>query len=117
MEPTPEIGGAREASRLHVAVLHEDLSAGVRARQVIQEVARRINLELDFDLTLWRFDLLARPDLLPLAQTAALFPSRRCRRARPSACNGKLQEPSARRRNVFLKSQSAICRAVETSTR
>ena len=51
---------------MHVAVLYEAFSTGLRARQVIQEVARLIDFELDFDLTLWRFDLLPQPDLLPL---------------------------------------------------
>ncbi len=59
------VGGER--LRGHATVLYEDFSTGLRARQTFEEVARQAGCELDFELALWRFDLLLEPKLFKQA--------------------------------------------------
>ena len=59
---------AREARPgLDVLLMYEDLSTGLRARRLLDEVVTSLNLEVDFQANLWRFDLLGEPGLLELA--------------------------------------------------
>jgi hypothetical protein len=63
---------AREARPgLDVLLMYEDLSTGLRARRLLDEVVTSLNLEVDFQANLWRFDLLGEPALLELAADEA----------------------------------------------
>lgn len=54
---------------LDVLLLYEDFSTGLRARQTLTQVAEALDLPMDFQVELWRLDLLREPILL--AQAAA----------------------------------------------
>jgi hypothetical protein len=63
---------AREARPgLDVLLMYEDLSTGLRARRLLDGVVTSLNLEVDFQANLWRFDLLGEPALLELAADEA----------------------------------------------
>jgi hypothetical protein len=63
------VGEAR--ARLHVLLAYEDFSTGLRARQAFEPVARQIEVDADFNVTLWNFDLLREPVLIERAATEA----------------------------------------------
>jgi len=52
-------------------LMYEDLSTGLRARRLLDGVVTSLNLEVDFQANLWRFDLLGEPALLELAADEA----------------------------------------------
>jgi hypothetical protein len=60
-----------EKPGLDVLLMYEDLSTGLRARRLLHEVMNSLNLEVDFQANLWRFDLLGEPALLELAADEA----------------------------------------------
>lgn len=55
-----------------VLLVYEDFSTGLRARQVFEQVARQLELEADFNVDLWKFDLLREPALLEWAANEAV---------------------------------------------
>ncbi len=57
--------------KLSVLLVYEDLSTGLRARRAFEETARRLASEADFNVDLWKFDLLREPVLLQWATKAA----------------------------------------------
>lgn len=63
------VGEAR--ARLHVVLVYEDFSTGLRARQAFQPVARQLEVDADINVGLWNFDLLREPALLERAATEA----------------------------------------------
>lgn len=59
-----ELGITAEATRSFTVLLaYEDLRAGVRARQAFEHVASKLELEVDYKVDLWKFDLLRDPAL------------------------------------------------------
>ena len=60
-----------EKPGLDVPLMYEDLSMGLRARRLFDEVMNSLILEVDFQANLWRFDLLGEPALLQLAADEA----------------------------------------------
>jgi hypothetical protein len=56
---------------VEVLLVYEDLSTGLRAREAFERVARQLELEADFEVELWKFDLLREPALLELAANDA----------------------------------------------
>ena len=62
-------GAARD--RLNVLLVYEDLSTGLRARWVFEQTAGQLEVEADFNVDLWKFDLLREPALLQRAATEA----------------------------------------------
>lgn len=52
-----------EPLKLDVLLMHEDLSAGLRGKQMIDQVAARLGEKAEFGVRLWRFDLLDEPML------------------------------------------------------
>jgi len=67
----PGCGDRALASALKVLLLYEDLTTGLQARQLLEGIASRLDLEADLDLRLWRFDLLREPALLERAVSEA----------------------------------------------
>ena len=61
--------GAME--RLDVLLVYEDFSTGLQARKAFEQVARQLELEGDFNVDLWRLDLLREPALLERAANKA----------------------------------------------
>jgi len=55
--------GNDDAMKLDVLLMHEDLSAGLRGKQMIDQVAARLGEKAEFGVRLWRFDLLDEPVL------------------------------------------------------
>jgi hypothetical protein len=49
--------------RLDVVLVYEDFSTGLRARQAFEQVVRQLEMEADFNVDLWEFDLLREPAL------------------------------------------------------
>ena len=47
-----------ETLRLKIVVIYEDPAAGLHARQVLDEMARRLAFDVSLDLTIWRMGLL-----------------------------------------------------------
>lgn len=52
---------------MEVLLVYEDLSTGLRAREAFEHVVGQLEMEADFDLKLWRFELLREPALLERA--------------------------------------------------
>jgi hypothetical protein len=57
------IHGTDDSLKLDVLLMHEDLSAGLRGKQMIDQVAARLGEKAEFGVRLWRFDLLDEPML------------------------------------------------------
>ncbi len=56
---------------LNVLLVYEDLSTGLRARRAFEATVRQPELETDFNVDLWRFDLFQEPALRRLAANEA----------------------------------------------
>jgi hypothetical protein len=56
---------------LDVMLVYEDFTTGLRARQAFEDVAHRLNLQADFHVNLWRFDILRDPPMLERAADEA----------------------------------------------
>lgn len=54
----PGVAGRGEKPQLRVTVIYEDLSTGLRAKRMFEQVGRLLDFEADFELTLWRADIL-----------------------------------------------------------
>jgi hypothetical protein len=54
---------AEAPSPLGVLLLYEDLTTGIRAKQLVDQLVEHVNLVVSFRLDLRRFDLLPVPDL------------------------------------------------------
>ena len=66
-----EVAVSRRMPQLDVLLVYEDFSAGLRARQALDRILRQLELEADFNVNLWRFDLLREPALLERAANEA----------------------------------------------
>jgi hypothetical protein len=56
---------------LSVLLVYEDLTTGLRARRAFEAAVQQPELEADFSVDLWRFDLLREPALLRMAANQA----------------------------------------------
>ena len=57
--------------KLDVLVVYEDLGTGLRARRALDQAAQRLEVEADFHVHLWKFELLRDPALFGQALTEA----------------------------------------------
>jgi hypothetical protein len=57
--------------RLNVMLIYEDFTTGLRARQAFEQIGCELDLDADFSVDLWKFDLLRQPALLERAATVA----------------------------------------------
>jgi len=71
IECGPRVVTGEEQLRLHVLVIYEDFRTGLQARRVLEEVARRLDFEVDLVLTLWRLDTLLEPEMFQQASAEA----------------------------------------------
>ena len=53
--------------QLEVLLMHEDLSAGLRAKQALDQVSRRLEPKAELRINLWNFDLVSDPAIQELA--------------------------------------------------
>ena len=56
---------------LSVLLIYEDFSTGLRAKLLCDQVVNSLKLEVDFRVSLWRFDILREPALLERATDEA----------------------------------------------
>jgi len=74
-----------------VLLVYEDFSTGLRARQTFEEVASQLELDADFEVNLWRFDLLRESALRERAAIeAAKADMCSCLRTVRANCQGRL---------------------------
>jgi hypothetical protein len=66
-----ETAASAATDRLSVLLVYEDLSTGLRARRAFEAAVQQPELEADFSVDLWRFDLLREPALLRMAANEA----------------------------------------------
>lgn len=66
-----EAAGGEARGRLDVLLVYEDFGTGLRARRAFEQVARQLELEADFNVDLWKLDLLHEPALLELVANEA----------------------------------------------
>ena len=65
------LGCADAAPVLNVQILYEDKPVALRAKQAFDQVADQFRGQENFQVSLWRFDLLQDPDLRQLATRSA----------------------------------------------
>ena len=69
--PGSEAPAPEERRWLDVLLMYQDISTGLRARRLLDHVAISLKLEVDFRVSLWKFDLLREPALLEQATEEA----------------------------------------------
>ncbi len=59
--PDATSGFMDDTRRLDVIILYEDLVTGLRAKETIDRIARQLEMDAEFTINLWRFELLRSP--------------------------------------------------------
>jgi hypothetical protein len=58
-------------AKMAVSIIYEDFVTGMRAKEWLDRLGRQVNQEVEFEMELWRFDLLPEPSFREDAATNA----------------------------------------------
>ena len=63
LENDPKNPSAEDTMKLEVLLMHEDLPAGLRGKQALDQLAEQLGVNAEFCVHLWRFDLMNEASL------------------------------------------------------